>query len=151
MLLLRQNVSPGGRYEIPIKAACHLRVTCVPGVLVIAAVLLLCAFDWPQWRGPNADGISKETDWYPKALKDGPKVLWERNIGIGYSDVAVKGNRLYAFGSSGAFKNIVSCLDTDTGGVIWQYTFESPFDPQSTPTVDGESVYVLAKNGTLLS
>ncbi len=37
-------------------------------------------FEWPRWRGPNGDGISKETNWDPKVLAGGPKILWKANL-----------------------------------------------------------------------
>jgi outer membrane protein assembly factor BamB len=106
-------------------------------------------FEWPRWRGPNGDGISLETGWNPKALEGGAKVLWETDIGMGYSCVAVKGNRLYAFGCFGA-SNRVSCLNTESGKIIWQYALKSSEEPQSTPAVDGESVYALTNKGILV-
>ena len=51
-------------------------------VILIILIFVTCAvhgiaeeYDWPRWRGPNADGISVETDWNPKALSEGPKIL----------------------------------------------------------------------------
>jgi hypothetical protein len=61
---------------------------------------------WPRWRGPNGDGISKETNWDPEALAEGPKILWNVNIGTGYSDISIRGNRLYAMGLEGKTNTI---------------------------------------------
>ena len=44
--------------------------------------------DWPCYRGPNADGISRETGWNPKALANGAKVLWRAQVGAGWGTVA---------------------------------------------------------------
>ena len=60
--------------------------------LILAALILLLIISgcikeeevgWPRWRGPNGDGISTETDWDPKALADGPKIVWRLDIGGG--------------------------------------------------------------------
>jgi outer membrane protein assembly factor BamB len=109
------------------------------------------SFDWPRWRGPNGDGISMETDWNPEALAEGPKILWKMDVGVGYSNVAIEDNRLYTIGMGQNRKeNVVSCLNTDNGEVIWQYSFESFYIPQSTPTIDGKYVYALSYGGLLL-
>ena len=52
-------------------------------------------YDWPRWRGPDGNGVSKETGWDPKALENGPKILWRTNVGYGYSNVAIEDGRLY--------------------------------------------------------
>ena len=108
------------------------------------------SFDWPRWRGPNGDGISMETDWDPEALAGGPKILWKADVGVGYSNVALEDNRLYTMGRKEG-KNQVFCLNAETGREVWRYSFESRFeDPKSTPMVDGNRVYGLSSEGTLL-
>ncbi len=106
-------------------------------------------FEWPRWRGPNGDGISNETNWDPEALARGPKILWKVDIGIGYSNVAIKNNRLYTIGQI-CGENIVFCLNAETGEEIWRHSFESFIYPQATPTIDGKYVYALSKEGILL-
>jgi hypothetical protein len=106
--------------------------------------------DWPRWRGPNGDGISKETDWNPAALAGDPKILWNVNVGVGYSNVAIRNNRLYTTGMIGR-EFTVSCLDAETGATIWQTTFGDKWKPQSTPSIDGKYVYVLGGEGLLMS
>src|SRR5882672_10400702 len=51
------------------------------------------AEDWPQWRGPDRDGISKETGWLTAWPASGPKKLWEGSVGIGYSSCSVSKGR----------------------------------------------------------
>lgn len=106
-------------------------------------------FDWPRWRGPNGDGISKETDWNPEALAQNSKILWKADIGLGHSNVVIKNNLLYTMGQIGG-ENIVFCLNAETGEEIWRYQFEDAHDPMSTPTIDGKYVYALSTNGILL-
>jgi outer membrane protein assembly factor BamB len=108
--------------------------------------------EWPRWRGPNGDGISNETNWDSEALVEGPKVLWKVDIGAGYSNVAIKDNRLYTMGLEGK-KSIIFCLNVDSGEEIWHYSFDNSRGgqfPQSTPTIDGKYVYALSKDGLLL-
>jgi outer membrane protein assembly factor BamB len=114
--------------------------------VIAAAVSWSDGFDWPRWRGPDGDGISKETDWDPGALEGGGQVLWKVNVGIGYSNVAVSGNRVFAMGSKGG-NIVVNCLDADTGQKLWEHSWLEYLTPQSTPTVEDSRVYVLSADG----
>jgi outer membrane protein assembly factor BamB len=128
-----------------------------PIIFIFLSIFILCVtygnadvLDWPRWRGPNGNGISMETDWNPEALAGNPKILWKVDLGFGYSNVAIKDNRLYTTGNMGR-ENIVYCLTADTGEEIWRYSFEEKYqEPQATPTIDGKFVYALSKNGILL-
>ncbi len=101
-------------------------------------------FEWPRWRGPNGDGISLEANWDPETLVGGPKVLWNVDVGMGYSNVAIKDNRLYTVGIEG-----VVCLNAETGEEIWRYADERFGDPKATPTIEGKYVYTLSHEGML--
>ncbi len=149
---------------------CGLRAA----VLVIAVADLLGgiptaqAADWPQWRGPNRDGISIEKDWTTKWPAKGPKLLWQAPVGGGYSSVAVIGTRLYtmgfALGEPGpdkqykkdengrrVGKDIVWCLDAETGKVLWKHTYPAPGDDTfGTPAVYDGRVYTFGRFGQLL-
>ena len=113
------------------------------------------ATDWPQWRGPNRDGISKETNWLTQWPVSGPKQLWQANVGTGCSAVAVSHGRLFAIGNTND-TDTVACCDAATGQVFWQYSYACPLEPRmfeggpaATPTVDGERVYTLSRLGHL--
>ena len=56
------------------------------------------AADWPQWRGPNRDGISAEKGWTTKWPEKGPKMLWKAKVANGHSSLAVVGGRVYTMG-----------------------------------------------------
>ena len=108
-------------------------------------------FDWPRFRGPDGNGISKETAWHPEALNT-PKILWKANVGAGQSSVAIKGHRLYTMGNR-AYTDIVSCLDIKDGREVWNHSYPCKGDdvpgPHATPTIDGGSVYTLSRVGQL--
>jgi outer membrane protein assembly factor BamB len=90
-----------------------------------------------------------ETNWNPSALRGGPKILWNVDIGTGYSNIAIKDGSLYTMGKIGR-ENIIYCLDADTGEELWNYHFESSYDPQSTPTIEDKYVYALSKDGIMV-
>ncbi len=115
------------------------------------------AADWPRWRGPDLDGISKETDWSPKALNGEPKILWRAKLGMGFSSFAVAAGRVYTTGNT-ADTDTLFCFDAATGKELWKVSYPEPLDPKyydggtsATPTVDGDTVYQLSRKGLLLA
>ncbi len=72
----------------------------VAGLLWAASSSSVRAEDWPNWRGPDHNGISRETAWDANKLKTGPKVLWRKQIGTGFASVAVSDGRAYALGNT---------------------------------------------------
>ena len=114
------------------------------------------AADWPNWRGAGYNGISRETGWLTKWPEDGPEVLWEASIGIGFSSITVSNGRAYAMGNIGG-SDYVYCFDAATGEEIWKKSYPCPlFDnlheggPGATPTVDGDAVYTFSKKGDII-
>ena len=71
----------------------------------LIAAMLLCstvclqAADWPNWRGPDHNGISQETDWFEKWDSSGPKRLWDASGGTGVSTVSVADGRVFTMGN----------------------------------------------------
>ncbi|HUR46595.1 MAG TPA: PQQ-binding-like beta-propeller repeat protein [Candidatus Saccharimonadales bacterium] len=117
-------------------------------------VQIVRADAWPQWRGPNRDGISKETGWraeWPSA----PEKVWQANVGVGYSSEAIVNGRLYTMGNLDE-TDFVYCLDANTGKEIWKHDYAcSSKDPNGypgtrcTPTVDGDRVFTVSREGHL--
>src|ERR1019366_8674824 len=125
---------------------------------------LLCCFlarlawaaDWPQWRGPNRDGISAETGLLDAWPKGGPPLVWKiEGLGEGYSSAAIAGGRLFIQGQH-ADEECVLAFDANTGKQLWRAHTGIPFreskgdGPRGTPTVDGDRVYALAADGMLV-
>lgn len=111
------------------------------------------AADWPNWRGPNHNGISNETGWSTNWPDAGPKILWEKTLGTGFASMAVADGRVYAMGNI-KDNDILYCLNADTGKEIWRKSYPCPIfkknhegGPSATPTVEGDSLYTLSKNG----
>jgi outer membrane protein assembly factor BamB len=111
------------------------------------------AADWPNWRGPNHNGISNETSWVATWPKEGPKILWKKSIGTGFSSIAVSKGRIYTMGNIDN-TDIVYCFDEESGVEIWRWPYPCDiFDknheggPSATPTVDGKFVYTFSKKG----
>ena len=125
-------------------------------LVYLLACTLAWAADWPQWRGPNRDGISPETGLLNSWPKGGPPLLWKTNgLGEGYAGAAVSGGRLYIQGQQGDEEFVVA-LDSNTGKQLWRAQtgrqFREPrgYGPRGTPSVDGDRLYTLAADGMLV-
>ena len=125
---------------------------------MLALVCCAAAFsaDWPQWRGPNRDGISAETGLLDAWPAVGPPRIWvTQGLGEGYSSFAVVGDRLFTQGQQGN-QEFVAAFDTNTGKLLWKTPGGGAFresrghGPRGTPTVDGTRLYALAADGSLL-
>lgn len=112
------------------------------------------AADWPQFRGPNRDGISPETAVLKSWPASGPKVLWKAPLGGGFSQVVSAKGRLYSFAQQGE-EQVAVAFDGATGKQLWRTRIDREYNdaqgggPRSTPTIDGEMVYVLSAHGKL--
>ena len=66
------------------------------GIFLLGSASLAGAADWPQWRGPDRTGVSKETGLLSKWPEKGPPLLWTyRNAGLGFSSFAIVDGKLY--------------------------------------------------------
>lgn len=113
---------------------------------------------WIQWRGPARDGSvpgeARRGDWLQP-----PVLLWEREVGGGYSAPLVNDNRIWVQSREGG-REVVSCLDRDSGELLWQSGHEVPFrvdtdarahgaGPFSTPALAENRLFTLSMTGVL--
>lgn len=127
------------------------------GALVAPLILNAAAFDWPQWRGPARDALSKETGLLKQWPTEGPKKLWSfTNAGHGYSGFSVAGDRLFTLGTRDGSEVIIA-LDAAKGTEVWSAKLGSILGnkwgdgPRGTPTVAGDRVFALGGDGTLVA
>lgn len=131
----------------------------IAAISILSMVLDVFADDWPQWRGPQRDGISRETGLLGKWPKQGPTLLWKvTNIGRGYSTPAVFNGRLYLMATEGLTNESVEAVDVKDGSRIWSTRLGNVGNPKqqpnfptarSTPTIDGDFLYALSSDGDL--
>src|SRR5215218_8428335 len=123
----------------------HARLATLLTALALAAPLH--ADDWPRWLGPNANASSKETGLKLTWGDKGPKVLWEAPGGEGYSTIAVADGRAITLVQRGG-KELALALDAKTGAKLWETPIAPGYKnsygngPRSTPSIDGQNVYV---------
>jgi len=126
-------------------------------LITVLASFRVGAADWPNWRGPDHNGISQETGWSTQWPADGPKQLWQASVGTGFSSIAVAQGRAYTMGnhaSATQTNDTIFCFDAVTGRPIWQVTYPTSLGdlyyeggPSATPTVEGDRVYTISKEG----
>lgn len=110
--------------------------------------------DWPRFRGPEQNGVSPEKGLLRSWPESGPKVLWKKPIGSGFSTVAVVEDALYTMAAEGE-SEMAYRLRASDGEVVWRVPLGPVFPevfgngPRSTPNVDGDVVYVLSATGRL--
>src|SRR5215216_781515 len=136
-----------------------MKTQCVTKLVACVCLVtsVVQAADWAQWRGPNRDGISKETGLLKEWPKDGPKLLWQvKEIGSGYSTPAVVGDKLYLLSNEGMENESVTALTVVEGKKIWSVRVGKVGNPKqqpaypaarSTPTVDEDVLYALGSDG----
>jgi outer membrane protein assembly factor BamB len=119
--------------------------------LALLAVTAAGAADWPQFRGPDRDNVSKETGLLRSWPKDGPPLEWQaKGLGGGYSSVSVAGDRIYTLGNM-KDKSFVVALERDGGKVAWTGEVgHAGGNLGCTPTVDGDHVFALGQEGDLV-
>lgn len=122
------------------------------------------ADDWPQWLGPQRDGVWREKGVLAKFPDGGPKVRWRTPIGGGYTGPAVANGHVYVMdritdgnkAKKGAGKERVLCLDESSGVTLWKYEYDCPYQisypagPRVTPVVKDGKVWTLGAMGDLL-
>ncbi len=131
------------------------------GLLIFANVILSATppkktlkDEWPQWLGPNRDGISTVTGLRKSWPQSGPKLVWRKPLGEGYAGVSIAQGRLFTLFSEGEEEFIV-CLDAASGKEIWRVRSDSTYKdpngngPRSTPTIHENLVYALGGRGKL--
>ena len=113
------------------------------------------AASWPQWRGPNRDGVSKETGLLKQWPAEGPSLVWKASgAGNGYSSFSIANGKLYTMGLRGN-REFVIAFDLATGKEAWSTPHGAAFrndrgdGPRGTPTIDGDRLYALGGAGDL--
>jgi outer membrane protein assembly factor BamB len=140
--------------------------------LFLFSAIAVQADDWPQWMGPQRDGVWRESGIVEKLPADGPTIVWRANVNRGYCGPAVVSDRLFLLDRRAgqppeqkpgqrALPTIpgeerVLCLDARTGALVWEHTYDCayriayPSGPRATPLVRDGRVFALGAMGDLL-
>src|SRR5687767_6580681 len=151
-----RNISRRRRATISV-----VKIVCFPlsTALLITAFICLAgsitalAEDWPQFRGPNGNGISASTG-LPVEFGPNKSVIWKTPLPPGHSSPVLTKNRIFVTAHTKEkedYKLLVICLDRQKGKLLWQrevprsklgrlQNVNGPASP--TPVTDGSNVYV---------
>ena len=116
------------------------------------------AGDWPQFLGPQRNGVATNESSIKDWKTNSPDRLWHSNVGSGFSAPIVQGSRLYLYHRQDDH-SVLDCLDLETGNAIWkyqhptQYRDDFGFDPgpRATPCLHEGAIYLMSADGILSS
>ncbi len=114
--------------------------------------------EWGQWGGPRADFIADSKGIASAWPETGPKQIWSRDLGDGYSAILVEGDRLYTMYRADDKERVV-CLNASDGKTVWEHAYDSsPAEghvdefgrgPRSTPLIVGDRLYTIGVSGMM--
>ncbi|WP_254513821.1 PQQ-binding-like beta-propeller repeat protein [Anatilimnocola floriformis] len=135
----------------------------VCGVFVSTAALFAASPSWPTFRGADRMAVSQEKGLLQEWPAEGPKLLWEApGAGRGYSSLAIADGKIFTLGDAPSTAEdkdeYLLCFDEASGKPLWKTKTGKPWtsgqeswqSSRSTPTVDGNRVYVLTAHGDLV-
>jgi outer membrane protein assembly factor BamB len=138
---------------------------------VAAATVLLAAWwlpgvtaadgtAWPQWGGPARNFVVEARDFAAAWPAEGPRRLWRRPLGEGFSAIVTDGRTLYTMFRDGG-SDVVIALDAATGTTAWQTRYDAPFletcserlgpVPRAAPLITGDRLITISAGGLMNS
>lgn len=134
----------------------------IGGVCLLTLIVAAYSFgqdsEWPQWRGPNRDGVWSGRVATTPPPATGLEVVWKTPIGPGYTGPTVADGRVYVMDriQRPEQEERVVCLDAATGEFEWEHRYPCVYSgvgyeagPRASVTIDGNRVYSLGSMGHL--
>lgn len=128
----------------------------VLALALLTAAASALAYEWPQWMGPDRDGLTQETGLQQQWPEEGPKRVWlNQEMGLGYAGPAIAGGKLYTLGAREGTEQLIA-LDAETGDELWaadvgdEYENDWGDGPRNTPTIDDGRIYAMGARGDLV-
>src|SRR5437773_2740504 len=114
------------------------------------------AHDWPQFLGPQRNGVYTGAPLVTKWPAAGPKKVWQKTIGTGFAGPVVAGDRLILFHRVNA-EEVIDAFDARTGAPRWHYAYRTSYrddfgfdeGPRAVPVVAQNRVYTFGAEGQL--
>lgn len=123
-------------------------------ILAALSTTASAAADWPQFQGPDRNGISPETGIARTWPEGGPRVLWTASLGEGFAGPAIRDGEVYLLDRLGNQQDVLRCFDLATGQEQWTFAYDAPGEVDSNgsrmpPTVDVNFIYTTGMMGDL--
>ena len=141
----------------PVRFMSLCAAACVmAGASLFAQSAVRNAAEWPTWRGANRDGRSPDTGLMREWPQGGPRLLMTvKNLGAGFSSVAVSGGRIYTMGDRNGAQHIIALNDSDGSevwaarvGPVWEDEYGGP---RATPTISDGMVFAIGTDGDVVA
>ena len=123
-------------------------------VILFISVWNIYGQDWPQYLGPNRNGVSTQKGILRSWPQNGPEVLWTTKVGPGFGGPVIKDRKVYLLDRDDKTGDILRCFDLNNGKELWSYIYDAPGSvsypgSRSVPTIDGNRVYSCGPYGDL--
>jgi outer membrane protein assembly factor BamB len=110
--------------------------------------------DWPQYLGPDRNGVSTQKGILRSWPQNGPEALWTTNVGPGFGGPVIKDGKVYLLDRNDNTGDIMRCFDFNNGKELWSYSYDAPGSvsypgSRSVPTIDGNRIYSSGPYGDL--
>lgn len=124
---------------------------------LLLSIGAIFATDWPQFLGPTRNGVYPGNDLAESWPKDGPRQVWQRKVGEGFSGPVVAEHKLILFHRVND-KETVECLDTADGKTLWTFDYPTAYEedipigdigPRATPSIADGRVFTYGAEGKL--
>jgi hypothetical protein len=133
-----------------------MRRLILPAALALSLGAQSGPADWPQFLGPGRDGVYRGPALAESWGAGGPKVVWTKSVGAGFSGPVVAEGRVILFHRLGD-REVVESLDARTGAPQWSYgsatSYRDDFGfdegPRAVPVVASGVVYTFGAEGQL--
>ena len=130
-----------------------LRITARAVVaLTLLGLFTASAADWPQFQGPDRNGISPETGLARTWPEAGPKVHWSFPLNEGFAGPAVAGGEVFILDRVGDQQDVLHCLSFATGEELWKFAYDAPGNvghagSRTVPTVTDKYIFTVGMLG----
>jgi outer membrane protein assembly factor BamB len=115
---------------------------------------------WPQWGGPSRNFVVDDRDLATTWPAGGPRRLWQKPLGEGFSAIVTDGRTLYTLFRDGA-ADVAIALDAATAATVWQTRYDAPFNetcserlgpvPRAAPLIAGDRLVTTSAGGLMNS
>jgi outer membrane protein assembly factor BamB len=123
-------------------------------LLSFAAINSAFSQNWPQYFGPNRNGVSAQKGILRTWPQQGPEVLWTANVGIGFGGPVIKDGKVYLLDRDDKVGDKLRCFELSSGKELWNFGYEAPGSvmfpgSRSVPTIDGDVIFTCGPYGNL--